>query len=44
MQIEYYPSDYYPSAKDLPNSDEIPMDNELQDLIATLPKPMLASI
>lgn len=44
MQLEYHPRDYYPSAKDLPDSDETPVDNELQDLIPTLLKAMLASI
>ncbi|MDJ1179923.1 Uma2 family endonuclease [Roseofilum sp. BLCC_M91] len=44
MQLEYHPRDYYPSAQDLPDSDETPVDNELQDLIPTLLKAMLASI
>ncbi|MDJ1170716.1 Uma2 family endonuclease [Roseofilum sp. BLCC_M154] len=44
MQLEYHPRDYYPSAADLPDSDETPVDNELQDLIPTLLKAMLASI
>ncbi|MBP0007181.1 MULTISPECIES: Uma2 family endonuclease [unclassified Roseofilum] len=44
MHLQYHPRDYYPSAEDLPDSDETPVDNELQDLIPTLLKAMLASI
>ncbi|MBP0012874.1 MAG: Uma2 family endonuclease [Roseofilum sp. SBFL] len=44
MQLKSYPRDYLPSAQDLPDSDETPVDNELQDLIPTLLKAMLASI
>jgi len=44
MVLQYSPRDYLPSAKDLPDSDETPVDNELQDLIPALLKAMLASI
>jgi len=44
MVLQYPPRDYLPSAKDLPDSDETPVDNELQDLIPALLKAMLASI
>ncbi|MBP0026848.1 Uma2 family endonuclease [Roseofilum sp. Guam] len=44
MHLKSYPRDHLPSAQDLPDSDETPVDNELQDLIPTLLKAMLASI
>ncbi|MBP0039582.1 MAG: Uma2 family endonuclease [Roseofilum sp. SBFL] len=44
MHLEYHPRNSLPSAEDLPDSDETPVDNELQDLIPTLLKAMLASI
>ena len=42
MILHYNPSDRLPSAKDLLDSDETPVDNELQDLIPGLLKAMLA--
>jgi Uma2 family endonuclease len=44
MLLEYNPRDCLPTAKDLPDSDDIPVDNELQDLIPGLLKAMLALI
>jgi Uma2 family endonuclease len=44
MLLKYHLSNSLPSAKDLPDSDETPVDNELQDLIPTLLKAMLALI
>lgn len=44
MVIKDYPKAGLPSAKDLPDSDDTPVDNELQDLIPALLKAMLASI
>ncbi|WP_339377538.1 hypothetical protein [Merismopedia glauca] len=31
--FQYKPHVYYPSSKELPDSDDTPVDNELQDLI-----------
>ncbi|MDJ1184269.1 Uma2 family endonuclease [Roseofilum casamattae] len=44
MLLEYHPRACLPSAEDLPDSDDTPVDNELQDLIPTLLKAMLASM
>ena len=44
MLLEYNPRAGLPSAKDLSDSDETPVDNELQDLIPALLKAMLAEI
>ena len=44
MILQYNPTDRLPSAKDLPDSDETPVDNELQDLIPGLLKAILALI
>jgi Uma2 family endonuclease len=44
MILHYNPTDRLPSAKDLPDSDDTPVDNELQDLIPGLLKAMLALI
>ena len=44
MLLEYHRLACLPSAEDLPDSDETPVDNELQDLIPTLLKAMLAFI
>jgi Uma2 family endonuclease len=44
MLLEYNPRDCLPTAKDLPDSDDTPVDNELQDLIPGLLKAMLALI
>ncbi len=44
MALQYYPRNDLPLAIDLPDSDETPVDNELQDLIPTLLKAMLALI
>ncbi|MDJ1181352.1 Uma2 family endonuclease [Roseofilum sp. BLCC_M91] len=44
MILYYNPKADLPSAKDLPDSDETPVDNELQDLIPGLLKAMLALI
>ncbi|WP_044211440.1 Uma2 family endonuclease, partial [Coleofasciculus chthonoplastes] len=40
--LEYNPLDCLPSAEDLPDSDDTPVDNELQDLIPSLLKAVLA--
>lgn len=44
MLLNYNPKQCLPSAQDLPDSDDTPVDNELQDLIPTLLKAMLALI
>ncbi len=44
MLLNYNPRQCLPSAEDLPDSDDTPVDNELQDLIPTLLKAMLALI
>jgi Uma2 family endonuclease len=44
MLIKYYPNAGLPSAKDLPDSDDTPVDNQLQHLIPALLEAMLASI
>ncbi|MGH2413818.1 MAG: hypothetical protein ACRDEA_09055, partial [Microcystaceae cyanobacterium] len=44
MLLNYNPRLNLPTAKDLPDSDDTPVDNELQDLIPTLLKAMLALI
>jgi Uma2 family endonuclease len=44
MLLEYNPRHCLPSAEDLPDSDDTPVDNELQDLIPGLLKTMLALI
>ncbi|MBP0027340.1 Uma2 family endonuclease [Roseofilum sp. Guam] len=44
MLLKYHLRNSLPSAQDLPDSDETPVDNELQDLIPTLLKAMLALI
>ncbi|MBP0008976.1 Uma2 family endonuclease [Roseofilum sp. Belize Diploria] len=44
MVLQYYHRNDLPLAIDLPDSDETPVDNELQDLIPTLLKAMLALI
>ncbi|MBD1899618.1 Uma2 family endonuclease [Trichocoleus sp. DQ-A3] len=40
--LEYKPPKYFPSSEELPDSDETPVDNELQDLIPGLLKAILA--
>jgi Uma2 family endonuclease len=40
--LEYKPSDCLPTAEELPDSDDTPVDNELQDLIPSLLKAVLA--
>ncbi|PSB03275.1 Uma2 family endonuclease [Merismopedia glauca] len=40
--FEYKPQLYYPSSEELPDSDETPVDNELQDLIPGMLKAILA--
>jgi len=40
--LEYNPSDCLPCAEELPDSDDTPVDNELQDLIPSLLKAVLA--
>ncbi|MEQ8999695.1 MAG: Uma2 family endonuclease [Coleofasciculus sp. B1-GNL1-01] len=40
--LEYKPSDCLPCAEELPDSDDTPVDNELQDLIPSLLKAVLA--
>ena len=40
--LEYNPSDCLPTAEELPDSDDTPVDNELQDLIPSLLKAVLA--
>jgi Uma2 family endonuclease len=42
--FQYKPHVYYPSSKELPDSDDTPVDNELQDLIPGLLKAILALI
>jgi Uma2 family endonuclease len=42
--IQYYPLDCLPSSEDLPDSDDTPVDNELQDLIPGLLKAILALV
>ncbi len=44
MLLQYEQNRNLPTAKDLPDSDDTPVDNELQDLIPTLLKTMLALI
>jgi Uma2 family endonuclease len=44
MLLNYKPLQYLPTAKDLPDSDDTPVDNELQDLIPGLLKAILALI
>ena len=44
MLLEYNPRQCFPSAEDLPDSDDTPVDNELQDLIPGLLKTILALI
>ena len=44
MLLNYNPKNCLPSAEDLPDSDETPVDNELQDLIPHLLKAILALI
>ncbi|MBP0008410.1 MULTISPECIES: Uma2 family endonuclease [unclassified Roseofilum] len=44
MLLNYNPRACLPSAEDLPDSDDTPVDNELQDLIPSLLKAMLALI
>jgi Uma2 family endonuclease len=44
MLIEYHPKDCLPSAKDLPDSDDTPVDNQLQHLIPGLLELVLAFI
>lgn len=40
--LEYNPLSCFPSSEELPDSDDIPVDNELQDLIPSLLKAVLA--
>jgi Uma2 family endonuclease len=42
LMFEYKPQLYYPSSEELPDSDETPVDNELQDLIPGMLKTILA--
>ena len=44
MLLKYNPGQCLPSAEDLPDSDDTPVDNELQDLIPGLLKAILALI
>jgi Uma2 family endonuclease len=44
MLLNYNPLDCLPSAEDLPDSDDTPVDNELQDLVPHLLKAILALI
>jgi len=44
MLLEYNPKHCLPTAEDLPDSDETPVDNELQDLVPGLLKAILALI
>ncbi len=44
MLLNYNPRDCLPSAEDLPDSDDTPVDNELQDLIPHVLKDILALI
>jgi len=44
MLKKYYPWQCLPSSEELPDSDETPVDNELQDLIPSLLKLILASL
>jgi Uma2 family endonuclease len=44
MVLRYNPLSCLPSAEDLPDSDDTPVDNELQDLIPHLLKVILAFI
>jgi Uma2 family endonuclease len=44
MMFEYKPQQYWPSAEELPCSDDTPVDNELQDLIPGMLKVILALI
>jgi hypothetical protein len=39
--LDYYRPKYLPSAEELPDSDETPVDNELQELIPGLLKSIL---
>ncbi|HEY9735860.1 MAG TPA: Uma2 family endonuclease, partial [Trichocoleus sp.] len=40
--VQYNPLDYLPSAAELPDSDDTPVDNELQNLIPNLLEAILA--
>ncbi|HEY9876699.1 MAG TPA: Uma2 family endonuclease [Candidatus Obscuribacterales bacterium] len=42
--LEYNPTRYWPSSEELPDSDDTPVDNELQDLIPSLLKAVLAML
>src|SRR5689334_20086271 len=42
--FQYDPRLHWPSAEDLPNSDDTPVDNELQDLIPGLLRAILALV
>ncbi|MEA5509964.1 Uma2 family endonuclease [Crocosphaera sp. UHCC 0190] len=44
MLLNYNPNHCFPSAEDLPDSDDTPVDNELQDLIPHVLKDILALI
>ncbi len=44
MLLKYNPRDCLPSAEDLPDSDDTPVDNQLQHLISSLLEAMLAAI
>ena len=44
MLKQYYPWECLPSSEELPDSDETPVDNELQDLMPSLLKLILASL
>ncbi|NEP60972.1 MAG: Uma2 family endonuclease, partial [Symploca sp. SIO2G7] len=44
MLLKYHPRQCLPSAEDLPDSDDTPVDNELQNLISGLLKAILALI
>jgi Uma2 family endonuclease len=44
IMLQYDPLDCLPSAEDLPDSDDTPVDNELQDLIPGLLKAILAFV
>jgi hypothetical protein len=39
--LEYNPQRYFPSSEELPDSDDTPVDNELQELIPGLLKAIL---
>jgi Uma2 family endonuclease len=42
VMLQYQPQLYYPSTDELPDSDDTPVDNELQDLIPGMLKAILA--